>query len=152
MMKKLILLLLISFNAYAVDLGTVDPTDTGKGTLTLTCVKPLQYEDSTNIAIGEQVDIQWKVGVNGGAVDNNVGILKDACSEVVDLTQVPDGDYVYKVTATARNKESILSPEGVTITVKRIPNPNSPTGIDGVLSWVDSLGGYLACGRGLNHG
>ncbi|MES0327078.1 MAG: hypothetical protein ABUK13_02695 [Gammaproteobacteria bacterium] len=134
-MKKLLLLLtlLFSFNVYAVDLGVIDPTIDGQKTLTLTCVKPLQYEDDTDIAIDEVVDIQWKASKDGGAYIDFGGVVTE-CKQVIDLTQVVDGDYIYKVIAWARGKQSALSSEFVSATVKRLPNPYTPTSLDATLS------------------
>ena len=133
-MKKLLLLtLLLSFNTHANDLGTIDPTIEGQKTLTLTCEKPIQYEDNTDIAVGESIDIQWKASKDGGAYIDFGGKVTE-CKQVVDLTQVVDGVYVYKATAWARGKESILSSGFVGATVKRVPNPYSPTLLDGSLS------------------
>lgn len=134
-MKKLILLLtlLFSFNIHANDLGVIDQTIEGQETLTLTCVKPIQYEDDTDIAIGESVDIQWKVSKDGGAYIDFGGRVTE-CQQIVDLTQVADGAYVYKATAWARGKESALSDGLVGATVKRVPNPYAPTLLDGSLS------------------
>ena len=134
-MKKLILLLtlLLPFNIQAQDLGVIDPDIDGQKTLTLTCVKPIQYEDNTDIAIDESVDIQWKASKNGGAYIDFGGRVTE-CKQIVDLTQVVDGVYVYKATAWARGKESVLSNGFVGATVKRVPNPYSPTLLDGSLS------------------
>ena len=134
-MKKLLLLLTLplSFNICAKDLGVIDPTIEGQETLTLTCVKPIKYTDDTDIAIGESVDIQWKVSKDGSAYIDFGGKVTE-CKQVVDLTQVVDGVYVYKATAWARGKESVLSSGFVGATVKRVPNPYSPTLLDGSLS------------------
>ena len=90
----------------------------------------MQYEDNTDIAIGEVVEIQWKVSVNG-AVFVNAGNKVTTCQQVIDLTKVADSDYIYKATAWARAKESVLSAEFVSVTVKRLPNPKTVTGISG---------------------
>ena len=134
-MKRTLLLLtlLLSFNICAKDLGVIDPDIDGQKTLTLTCVKPIQYEDNTDIAIDESVDIQWKASKNGGAYIDFGGRVTE-CKQIVDLTQVVDGVYVYKATAWARGKESVLSSGFVGATVKRVPNPYLPTLLDGSLS------------------
>jgi hypothetical protein len=134
-MKNLLLFLtlLLSFNLQAKDLGVIDPTVEGQKTLTLTCTKPVQYDDETDIAIGETIDVQWKVSQDGSAYIDFGGRVTE-CKQVVDLTQVADGAYVYKATAWVRGKESLLSTGFVGATVKRVPNPNSPALLDGLLS------------------
>lgn len=134
-MKKILLLLtlLLSFNVCAKDLGVIDPTIDGQKTLTLTCVKPIKYANDTDIDVGEVVDIQWKESKNGGAYIAFGGKVTE-CNKIVDLTQIVDGVYVYKATAWARGKESVLSSGFVGATVKRVPNPYSPTALDGSLS------------------
>lgn len=133
-MKKLILaILLFPLVALAVDLGIIDPTIEGSKTLLLTCKKPLRYTDNTDIAVDEVVNIQWKVSVDGG-VEVDAGDKTIECKQIIDLTQVADGDYVYRATAWARGKESELSADFVRATVKRLPNSNPPTGITGTVS------------------
>ena len=121
--------LFVFSNAFALDLGTIDPNEPGSESKTFLCVKPIEYTNNTGIPPGVQVDIQWRVGINGGAVDNNVGLAKDACSQTIDFTQVVDNVYVYKTVAIADGKESTLSSEFITVTVKRILTPKAPTGL-----------------------
>lgn len=133
-MKYLILLLLIPFNIYAVNL-IIDPTIPGQSTLTMTCVYPIEREDGTPLAIGEIATVKFYVESNGVGGFVPAGSNSTACRQVYDMSAVADGVYVYVATTLDTDgRESVFSAVNLTATVKRMANPKAPTGIAGSLS------------------
>ena len=129
-MKHLILLLL-SFNAFANSL-TFDPTIPGQTTLTITCEYPIAREDGTALAINEIAKVNFFVEKNGVGGYLPAGENMTACKQVYDLSQVPDGVYVYAVTAVDTDgRESQFSATNVNATVKRLANLNAPASVTG---------------------
>ena len=130
-MKYLPLLLLLSFSVFANDL-TFDPTIEGQTTLTITCEYPIEREDGTSLAINEIVKINFFVEKNGAGGWLPAGENTTACQQVYDLSQVPDGVYVYAATAVDTDgRESQISATNVIATVKRLANPNAPASVSG---------------------
>ena len=134
-MKKILLtLLLLSTSAFANEL-TFDPTQPGEQTLTITCNFELTREDDTVITIGDIAKASFYVDKGDGAGFVNTNADSPTCKQTFDMTAIPDGVYVYKVTETLTDgRESALSAGLVKATVKRVKNPNSPTGILGTKS------------------
>ena len=134
-MKYLILLLtlLITSQANAI---TIDPTIPGQTTLTITCTYPIAREDGTLLTIGEIAKVNFfvkKSGGDGGFIP--AGENTTACKQIYDMTLVADGTYIYEVaTVDTDGRESVLSNEMFTAIVKRLPNPNTPTGVTGLVS------------------
>jgi len=135
-MKKLplLLLLFLSFNVAANEL-TFDPTLPGEKTLTITCDFALTRTDGSTIAIGDIAKASYYVDKGDGSGFINTNADTPVCKQTFDMTTVPDGVYVYKVTETDTDgRESALSAGLVKATVKRVKNPNSPTGVLGTKS------------------
>lgn len=114
---------------------TMDPTLTGQKNLTIICTFELSREDGSTIVVGDIAKASFYVDKSDGSGFVNTNADSTTCKQVFDMTKVPDGVYVYKVTETDTDgRESALSTGLVTATVKRVPNPNSPTGVSGSAS------------------
>ena len=131
-MKYLFLIpLLISFDAFANSLN-FDPTIPGQTTLTVTCEYPVAREDGTALAVNEIARVNFFVEKNGVGGYLPAGENTTACKQVYDLSQVPDGVYVYVVTTVDTDgRESRYSAINVTALVKRLANPNAPVSVNG---------------------
>lgn len=138
-MKKVLQSIILTASLLAVSSGVkaiaFDPDIVGQTTLTIECTDAVQRTDNTPLAIGEIVNRKFYVSKDGGAF---VDTLKDntlECKQVFDMTTVLDGSYVYAVTnIDGDGRESALSVEKVLATVKRLPNPNSPSAVTGTRS------------------
>ena len=130
------MILFFSYIAYTeANEVTLDPTQAGQTALTVTCDYPIEREDGTPLAINEIAKVAFHVEKNGAGGYVPAGENMSACRQVYDMSQVPDGVYVYVVTAIDTDgRESLFSTEMVTATVKRIANPNAVTGVSGSLS------------------
>ena len=130
-MKHVPLLLLLSFNVFANEL-TFDPNIAGQTTLTITCNYPIEREDGTALAINEIAKVNFFVEKDGVGGYLPAGENTTACKQVYDLSPVPDGVYVYVVTAVdTEGRESQHSLTNVTAMVKRLANPNAPASVSG---------------------
>lgn len=134
-MKKLLLLTLLISSSVLANNITLDPTVEGQKILTITCDYPVEREDGTALAIGEIAKVAFHVEKNGVGGYLPAGENMTDCRQVYDMTLVPNGVYVYVVTAIDMQKrESLYSTTNVTATVKRIANLNEVTGVSGSLS------------------
>lgn len=127
------LLLFMAFQATANNV-TLDPTISTQDRLTVTCEYPIEREDGTPLAVNEIAQVNFFVEKDGVGGYVPAGENTTACRQVYDMTSVPDGVYVYAVTAVdTEGRESLYSSEVVTATVKRLPNPSTPTGVTGLV-------------------
>lgn len=111
-----------------------DPTKADQDTLTLTCKYPIEREDNTPLAIDEIAYVSFWVKKDGGALEP-AGTNNAECKQVYDLTDVADGEYVYVVSTTdTGGRTSIMSPDWVTLLVKRLANPRQVQDLTGTLS------------------
>ncbi len=137
-MKAFFSLLIFAITtSYAVagNLGSIDPTLPGQSTLTISCSYPVEREDGTVLAINEIAKVSFFVEKDGIGGFLPAGENTTECKQVYDLSQVADGDYAYAVTATDTNdRVSVLSTERLTLTLKRITSPKTPTGLTGALN------------------
>ena len=112
---------------------TLDPSISGQTTLTITCDYPIEREDGTSLAINEIARVQFYVEKDGAFAQ--AGQNTTACRQVYDMSAIPDGVYVYSVTAIdTEGRESAQSIEVVTALVKRLALPRSPAGVNGAVS------------------
>ena len=128
-----IIAVVLAFAAQAVQAAQVDPNKTP--TFTLTCQYPVEREDGTQLAVGDIAQINFFVST--GTVGNwtPAGTNTNACRQVYNLADVPDGNYFYTATAIdTEGRESDYSPEVVSLEVKRIQAPKAPTGLQGLAS------------------
>lgn len=135
-MKHLIPLLFLLFSTTALANSVLlDPSIEGQKTLTITCEYPIEREDGTALAINEIAKVNFFVEKDGVGGYLPAGENTTACKQVYDMSQVPDGVYVYVVTAVdLQLRESQYSPTNVTATVKRVALPNAPGGVSGAVS------------------
>ncbi len=127
-------LLLLSFNVLANSLS-FDPNIPGNSTLTITCEYPIAREDGTKLDINEIATVKFFVEKNGVGGYLPAGENATACRQVYDMSQVPDGAYVYVVTAVDTDgRESQFSATNVTALVKRIAVTNAPANVTGTKS------------------
>jgi len=111
---------IVSFEVFAID-PTIDPTKT------LTCTMPIERTDGTPLAADEIAEIRFFVSQDL-ATWTPAG-TNTACSQVYDLTSVPDGTYHYVAqTVDTDGRESVYS-DSVTLEVKRLATPAAPTGL-----------------------
>lgn len=129
-MKYLLLLLLLPFAAFANNV-TLDPTIPGQTTLTVTCEYPIEREDGTALAINEIAKVKFFVEKNGVGGWLPAGENTTACRQVYDLSQVPDGVYMYAATTVDTDGRVSQLSETVTALVKRLTNPNAPASVTG---------------------
>lgn len=131
----LVIYLLVTATDAEANAVTLDPTQAGQTTLTVTCTYPIEREDGTPLALNEIAQVNFFVEKNGAGGFVPAGQNTTACRQVYDMSLVPDGVYVYVVTTTDTDgRESLYSPTNVTATVKRIANPKAPTGVTGLVS------------------
>lgn len=125
-MYKYILSLILGLSVFSVNAITVDPSiDSSK---TLLCTKPVTREDGTPLTVGEIATITAH-----RSVDQNTWTVvgqDTECRYVENTTDLADGTYFYKFSATdTAGRESELSPEYETLVVKRVAPPGAPTNI-----------------------
>ena len=136
-MKKLltvILFLCVYLSGYplAANSLTIDPTIAGQTTLTVSCEYPVEREDGTALAVNEIAKVAFYVEKGGAGGYLPAGENATACIQVYDMSQVPDGVYVYVVTTVDTDgRESQHSLTSVTALVKRLANPNAPANMSG---------------------
>ncbi len=133
-MNKLLLitaLLLTSFDAYAVNL-ILDPTIEGQKNFTVTCEYPVEREDNTPLDVSEIAKVNFFVEKNGAGGYLPAGENTTACRQVYDISEIPDGVYIYAATVTDTDgRESIYSSADnvVNLTIKRLASPKPPAGV-----------------------
>lgn len=123
-MKKLLLILflLISLSAHAVDVGLYPTT-------TRNCVVPTEREDNTAFdweAEGDVIRFYW--GTASGDYQNIVE--KPDCQWIIDNTAFPPNTTIY-ITETAvdtENRESRYNEETVHVIEAAVADPKSPSG------------------------
>ncbi len=132
-MKYLLFMLaiLMSGDATAAVNITADPTNINEQKLILTCDYPIEREDGAPLALSEIAKVNFFVTSNG--VRTAAGSNNAACTQTYDLTAVPDGSYVYTVQTEDTGGRVSADSTTVTMVVKRIANPNSPTNLQGTL-------------------
>jgi len=138
-MKNLYLILIAVFissmASFAVKANEVniDPTVQGQTTLTVTCEYPIEREDGTPLALNEIAKVNFFVVKDG--LRTAAGSNDTECKQVYDMAVVPDGVYLYVVqTEDTGGRTSSDSDDFVIATVKRLPNPRSPTAVSGSVS------------------
>lgn len=119
---KLLLLTLLTFNAYAY---AVDPLI--EPTTTINCKMPIEREDGTPLAIDEIAKVTFYTGTSSGVYDVNNGKTNTICQTVVDNTILSDGTY-YKVFTVkdTDGRVSKYSDERIHL-VKRLAPPKAGT-------------------------
>lgn len=137
-MKKLYIFILMLFTLSAFAEGpVVDPTITP--TWTVTCNYPIEREDGTALAINEIARVEFKVSQDK-TTWQPAGQNNAECKQIYDLTNVPDGQYYYTpLTVDTNGRQSVLAYDAdplevSALVVKRIANPNHPTGVQGAAS------------------
>jgi len=112
---------------------SLDPSQAGQTTLTITCNFNHEREDGTPMVIGEIAKASYYISTNDGPFIN-ANADTPTCRQVFDMTKLVDAKYIYAVTETDMDgRESALSTELVTATVKRL-SPLAPTGVTGLVS------------------
>jgi len=110
---------------------TIDPTITPSKTLI--CEMPTDREDGTPLPLGEIAEIRFYVSMNQTRWDD--AGTNTICLQVYDLSGVADGIYYYKASAVDTDgRESIKTPEVVTLEVKRLSPPAPPSSI----GWLEN--------------
>lgn len=111
---------------------TFDPAIKSK--LILTCTYPLEREDNTALRIDEIAKVTFHVKKQGEAdtAYAPAGENSTACRQVYDMTQVPDGAYVYAATPIDADGRIATYSETVTAIVKRLAPPKA-AGLSGAV-------------------
>lgn len=138
MKQILFIFILMSFVFSALAEGpVVDPTITP--IWTVTCNYPIEREDGTPLAISEIARVEFKVSQDK-TTWQPAGQNTTECKQIYDLSAVPDGQYYYTpMTVDTAGRQSVLAydadpGEVSALVVKRIANPNHPTGVQGAAS------------------
>lgn len=111
----------------------VDPRITGQGQAIISCDIPIARTNGDLLDINEIATIDFLVSQD--KVNWQPAGSSSVCSMTYDLTSIPDGQYYYTTSATdTGGRTSALSieenpSEYAAWVVKRVGNPNSPTGI-----------------------
>jgi len=117
-MKILILALLFTFNAYAIE---VKPWETPSKALT--CLMPTEYVSGSPIEADDILSA--KLFVDG--VDT--GISSQTCRFVIDVTAITSGVYQYSVKASSAKygTDSVLTIPPAELDILAREVPNAPT-------------------------
>lgn len=111
---------------------TFDPAIKSK--LILTCTYPIEREDDSALTINEIAKVTFHVKKQGDPDANYVltGENTTDCRQVYDMTQVPDGAYVYAVITWDTEGRTSQYSETVTAIVKRLAPPKA-AGLSGAV-------------------
>jgi len=121
-MKYLIpILLLMAAPAMAVD-PTIDPIKT------LSCTMPVEREDGTALAVNEIAEITFFVSTDQVAW-TQVG-SNTVCSQQLELTNTPDGQYYYVARTVDTDGRVSRNSNELPLLVKRLAPPAPPTSIE----------------------